>query len=207
MRPAVADALDWTKGGGLIPAVVQHAHSGSVLMLGYMNRDALDRTVEEGLVTFYSRSRQTLWRKGETSGNTLETIDVAADCDGDTLLVRAIPNGPTCHLGTTTCFDLQESGQIMSGFLGALEKVIRSRLAERPKNSYVADLALAGRSRRAQKVGEEAVELALATVGGDRGETIDEAADLLFHLLVLLAAEDIPLAQVVAALQARHQPA
>lgn len=207
MRPAVADQLNWNKGQGLLPAIVQHAHSGSVLMLGYMNRDALARTQEDGYVTFYSRSRQALWRKGETSGNTLETIDVAADCDGDTVLVRAIPNGPTCHLGTATCFDVRDTGQIMSGFLGALEKVVRTRLTEQPEGSYVAELARSGRARRAQKVGEEAVELVLAAVGGDRGETIDEAADLLFHMLVLLAAEDIPLAEVVAALQARHRPA
>jgi phosphoribosyl-ATP pyrophosphohydrolase/phosphoribosyl-AMP cyclohydrolase len=207
MRPAEPEQLDWGKGQGLLPAIVQHAHSGAVLMLGYMNREALERTVADGYVTFYSRSRQTLWRKGETSGNTLETIEVGADCDTDTLLVRAVPTGPVCHLGTATCFDVQETGQIMSGFLGALEKVIRTRLNNPPPGSYVADLAQAGRSRRAQKVGEEAVELALAAVAGDRGETIDEAADLLFHMLVLLAAEDIPLAEVVAALQARHRPA
>jgi phosphoribosyl-ATP pyrophosphohydrolase/phosphoribosyl-AMP cyclohydrolase len=207
MRPAVPEELDWKKGDGLLPAIVQHAHSGTVLMLGYMNPEALERTLEDGYVTFYSRSRQTLWRKGETSGNTLETIDVGVDCDADTLLVRAIPTGPTCHLGTATCFEVQETGQIMSGFLGALEKVIRSRLKNPPEGSYVADLARSGRSRRAQKVGEEAVELALAVVGGDRGETIDEAADLLFHMLVVLAAEDIPLADVIAALQARHRPA
>ena len=205
MRTADPDELDWSKGDGLLPAIVQHAHSGSVLMLGYMNREAYDQTVNSGYVTFYSRSRETLWQKGETSGHTLETIGVGMDCDRDTLLVRAIPNGPTCHLGTPTCFDTKASGQIMSGFLGALEQVIRSRLTDQPKGSYVADLARSGRSRRAQKVGEEAVELALASVSGDRGHTIDEAADLLFHLLVLLAAEDIALAEVVAALEARHQ--
>jgi phosphoribosyl-ATP pyrophosphohydrolase/phosphoribosyl-AMP cyclohydrolase len=204
MRAAIPDELDWEKGGGLLPAIVQHAHSGSVLMLGYMNRDAYERTVRNGYVTFYSRSRDTLWKKGETSGYTLETIDVAMDCDRDTLLVRAIPNGPTCHLGTATCFDPKPSGQIMSGFLGALEEVIRTRLVDQPDGSYVADLARSGRGRRAQKVGEEAVELALASVSGDRQETIDEAADLLFHVLVLLAAEDISLTEVVAALDSRH---
>ena len=205
MRPSDPAELDWSKGGGLLPAIVQHAHSGTVLMLGYMNREAYERTVSTGFVTFYSRSRETLWQKGETSGHTLETIDVGMDCDRDTLLVRAVPNGPTCHLGTATCFDRRESGQIMSGFLGALEQVIRSRLTEQPTGSYVADLARSGRSRRAQKVGEEAVELALASVAGDREHTIDEAADLLFHVLVLLSAEDIALAEVVAALEARHQ--
>jgi phosphoribosyl-ATP pyrophosphohydrolase/phosphoribosyl-AMP cyclohydrolase len=207
MRAAVADELDWTKGDGLLPAIVQHAHSGTVLMLGYMNREAFDKTVGDGYVTFFSRSRQTLWRKGETSGNLMETIDVAADCDRDTLLVRAVPNGPACHLGTATCFDRQESGHIMSGFLGALEQVIRSRLDAKPKGSYIADLAQSGRSRRAQKVGEEAVELALASVAGERAETVEEAADLLFHVLVLLAAEDIALTEVIAALEARHQKA
>ena len=127
------------------------------------------------------------------------------DCDRDTLLVRAVPNGPTCHLGTVTCFESKESGQIMSGFLGALEQVIRSRLTDQPTGSYIADLAQSGRDRRAQKVGEEAVELALASVSGDREHTIEEAADLLFHILVLLSAEDIALAEVVAALEARHQ--
>lgn len=205
MRLADPDELDWTKGGGLLPAIIQHAHSGSVLMLGYMNREAYERTVSTGYVTFYSRSRETLWQKGETSGNTLETIDVGMDCDRDTVLVRAVPNGPTCHLGTATCFDPQASGQIMSGFLGALEQVIRSRLTDQPTGSYVADLARSGRGRRAQKVGEEAVELALASVSGDREQTIEEAADLLFHVLVLLSAEDIALAEVVAALEARHQ--
>jgi phosphoribosyl-ATP pyrophosphohydrolase/phosphoribosyl-AMP cyclohydrolase len=205
MRLGNPEELDWSKGQGLLPAIIQHAHSGTVLMLGYMNREAYERTVDTGLVTFYSRSRETLWQKGETSGNTLETIDIGMDCDRDALLVRAVPNGPTCHLGTVTCFDRRESGQIMSGFLGALEQVIRSRLTEQPRGSYVADLARSGRSRRAQKVGEEAVELALASVAGDREHTIDEAADLLFHVLVLLAAEDITLAEVVAALEARHQ--
>jgi len=205
MRVAVGDELDWSKGEGLLPAIVQHAHSGTILMLGYMNREAFEKTVEDGYVTFFSRSRQTLWRKGETSGNLLETIDVGADCDKDTVLVRAIPNGPVCHLGTATCFDRRENGHIMSGFLGALEQVIRSRLEVQPKGSYIADLAQSGRARRAQKVGEEAVELALASVSGDRGETVEEAADLLFHVLVLLAAEDIPLTEVVAALEARHQ--
>lgn len=152
MRPLRPDELDWDKGDGLLPAVVQDAGDGAVLMVGYMNRESLERTLADGLVTFYSRSRETLWRKGETSGHVLRLVEVAPDCDGDTLLVRARPAGPTCHLGARTCFEGAEAS-MLPGFLGELEAVIEQRLSSPPEGSYVAKLVDSGRQRIAQKVG------------------------------------------------------
>ncbi len=203
MRPLDARALDWDKGDGLLPAVVQDAGDGAVLMLGYMNRESLARTLEDGLVTFYSRSRQTLWQKGETSGNVLEVVDVAPDCDGDTLLIRARPAGPTCHLGSRTCFD-GDDVSALPGFLGHLEDVIRQRLAAAPEGSYVARLVAGGRQRVAQKVGEEGVEFALAAAVGEREAAVEEGADLLFHLMVALQEQGLSLADVIATLETRH---
>ena len=197
-----ADDIDWDKGGGLVPAVVQDADDGRVLMLGYMNREALAATAERRKVTFFSRSRQALWQKGETSGNVLHLVDVTADCDGDTLLVRARPAGPVCHLGTPTCF--AEAGAGL-GFLGELEAIIDQRFAAGDETSYVAGLKRAGTRRMAQKVGEEGVEVALAATAGDGEETVDEAADLLFHVAVLLRAQGLSLADVVARLRDRHR--
>ena len=193
---------------GLVPAIVQDADSGSVLMLAYMNSAALAATIERGRVVFYSRSRRRLWEKGETSGNTLELVDIAADCDRDTLLVTARPRGPACHRGCRTCFgDELRSGAESLAFLGTLEQVIERRRLERPEGSYTAGLFAGGTRRMAQKVGEEGVEVALAALGTDDAELTGEAADLLFHLLVLLRSRNLPLAAVVQALASRHAPA
>jgi len=170
-----------------------------------MNREALERTLAEGRVVFYSRSRRCLWQKGETSGNVLELVEVSADCDRDTLRVKARPAGPTCHLGTRTCFEGDGEARQAPGFLGDLEQVIRDRLADAPEGSYVASLVARGRQRMAQKIGEEGVETALALTGGDREGVIDESADLLFHLMVALISEGLSLTQVIARLESRHR--
>ena len=205
MRALQPDELDWDKGGGLLPAVVQDAGDGAVLMVGYMNRESLERTLADELVTFYSRSRETLWRKGETSGHVLRLVEVAPDCDGDTLLVRARPAGPTCHLGSRTCFEGSEAS-VLPGFLGELEAVIEQRLSSPTEGSYVARLVASGRQRIAQKVGEEGVEFALSCVAEDREATVDEGADLLFHLMVALREQGLSLSDVIARLEARHRP-
>lgn len=196
-------SLDWSKGDGLLPAVIQDAADGVVLMLGYMNREALEDTLERGEVVFFSRSRRCLWRKGETSGNVLSVVDIRTDCDRDTLRVRARPAGPVCHLGTRTCFDDADPG--LPGFLGELEHVIQQRLEARPDGSYVASLAASGNQRLAQKVGEEGVETALAIAGEDPRAIVEESADLLFHLMVGLAARGLSLRAVVDLLATRHQ--
>ena len=198
-------SLDWAKTDGLIPAIVQDVVDGTVLMLGYMNREALERTLTEGQVVFYSRSRQRLWQKGETSGNVLELVDISADCDADTLRILARPAGPTCHLGTRTCFAGDSERRIAPGFLGRLEAVIHGRLEAGTEGSYVAELAARGRQRIAQKIGEEGVETALALSVGDPDALLDESADLLFHLLVALASEGLSLSDVIATLESRHR--
>jgi len=202
MKSIDMDRLDWDKGGGLIPAVVQDARTLQVLMLGYMNREAFARTRESGRVTFFSRTRNRLWQKGETSGNTLSVVDMTADCDGDTLLVRAHPAGPACHLGTTSCFGAEDAPGV--GWLARLEGIIAQRAAAPPEESYTARLLAEGIGRIAQKVGEEAVETALAGVGADTQELKGEAADLLYHLLVLLHARGLSLADVARTLAERH---
>lgn len=194
--------LDWDKGKGLLPAVVQHARSGAVLMLGYMNRAALEETRRSGRVTFWSRSRQRLWTKGESSGHVLRLVGVRADCDRDTLLVQAEPEGPTCHLGTATCFGA-DSGLPLA-FLAELDALVARRERERPPGSYTTRLFEGGLRRMAQKVGEEGVETALAAVAQDERALLDEGADLLFHLLVLLRARGLGLGDVVQVLAARH---
>jgi phosphoribosyl-ATP pyrophosphohydrolase/phosphoribosyl-AMP cyclohydrolase len=196
--------LDWDKVDGLVPAIVQHARDGRVLMLGYMNREALGKSLETRQVTFYSRSRQCLWTKGETSGNVLRLEQWWADCDRDALLIQAIPDGPTCHLGTSTCFgELDAAG---GGFLDQLSAVVEQRAdAGEANSSYTARLLAAGVERCAQKVGEEGVEVALAAVGGDPRKLTSEAADLLYHLLVCLRAADSDLATVIDELKARHR--
>ena len=199
-------ALAWDKGDGLLPAIVQDAASGAVLMLAYMNAEALRETLSRGRAVFFSRSRQSLWEKGETSGNTLEVVDVVADCDADTLLVRARPRGPTCHRNTTTCFgDGTPPAATGIGFLTQLEQVIAARIADSPKDSYTAKLYASGIKRMAQKVGEEGVETALAAQSGDDAELVSEAADLIFHLALLLRARGRSLEDVVAQLAARHR--
>ncbi len=198
--------LDWDKGNGLLPAIVQDAGSGAVLMLGYMNPEALAATQTTGRVTFWSRSKARLWMKGETSGHFLELKHIAADCDGDTLLILAHPVGPACHAGTATCWGESppQSGSEKTAFLGTLEGVIAQRAAARTPGSYTAKLLGEGTRRIAQKVGEEGLELALAGVAQSDAEIIGEAADLLYHMLLLLHVKGLSLPQVVAELEARH---
>jgi phosphoribosyl-ATP pyrophosphohydrolase/phosphoribosyl-AMP cyclohydrolase len=197
-------ALDWAKTDGLIPAIVQDAFDGRVLMQAYMNPEALAHTLDNGAVTFWSRSREKLWTKGETSGNGLRLVAVHADCDSDCLLVLADPAGPTCHRETDTCFDSSQPVRPQLAFIGALERLVAQRDAERPDGSYTTALFEAGVKRIAQKVGEEGLETALAAVAGDREELTNEAADLLYHLLVLLRASGLSLADVVHTLESRH---
>lgn len=195
-------ALDFDKTGGLLPAIVQHAHSGAVLMLAYMNREALRETLTRRRVVFFSRSRQCLWEKGETSGHTLSLVDVRADCDRDTLLIAVVPAGPVCHTGTATCFGNDTSAGV--AFLGALESIIAQRIAERPEGSYTARLFASGAKRIAQKVGEEGLEVALAAVAETDDKLLSESADLIYHLLLLLKSRGLDLERVAAALAARH---
>jgi phosphoribosyl-AMP cyclohydrolase / phosphoribosyl-ATP pyrophosphohydrolase len=198
--------LDWSKGDGLMPAVVQDARSGQVLMLGYMNREALRATLVERRVTFFSRARNRLWTKGETSGNALQVVEVLVDCDQDTLLVLANPDGPTCHTGTRSCFgDSSESEATRLSFLSQLEAVIAQRMSERPEGSYTARLWAEGPTRIAQKVGEEGVEVALAAVTQADERLVSEAADLLYHLALLLKTRNLSFATVVRELQQRHR--
>lgn len=210
-RPLTAadlDALAWDKGSpagaGLLPAIVQDADRGVVLMLAYMNREALAETFRRSRVVFYSRSRRALWEKGETSGNTLQLVSVEADCDLDTLLVRARPAGPACHRNTPTCFGAGELPPLDATFLHHLERVIEQRIADRPEQSYTARLFARGRQRMAQKVGEEGVEVALAAMAGGDTELVGESADLLFHLLVLLRSRGLSLNHVLGELASRH---
>jgi phosphoribosyl-ATP pyrophosphohydrolase/phosphoribosyl-AMP cyclohydrolase len=205
LTPAQIDALDWSKAGGLLPAIVQHARTGQVLMLGFMNAEALHATIELKRVTFFSRSKQRLWTKGETSGNFLHLVAAAADCDRDSLLITAIPDGPTCHTGTDSCFgDAIGASGARYAFLSQLESVIAQRISARPEASYTARLWAEGTGRLAQKVGEEGVEVALAAVTQTPAELRGEAADLVFHLALLLKARDLSLADVVAELERRH---
>jgi phosphoribosyl-ATP pyrophosphohydrolase/phosphoribosyl-AMP cyclohydrolase len=205
MRIEDIGGLDWDKGDGLLPAVVQDAGTGRVLMVGYMNRDALRQTLGTGRVTFYSRSRTALWTKGETSGNFLELVEASTDCDRDTLLVLARPAGPVCHEGTPTCFPrASDTATGRLWFLQRLEEVIAERVAGRPEGSYTARLFAQGAARMAQKVGEEGVELALASVGTDDAKVVGEAADLLYHVMILLRHRGLTLADVAAELELRH---
>lgn len=197
-RPAL-DALDWSKGDGLLPAIVQDADSLQVLMLGYVDAAALQVTLDSGHMTFYSRSKQRLWTKGEQSGNVLSVQSIAIDCDADTLLVRARPAGPTCHTGAESCFP-----QAPKDFIGQLDQLVATRDAQRPAGSYTTSLFDGGIRRIAQKVGEEGVETALAAVAQGDEELLGEAADLVFHLLVLLRARGLSLQDVRALLAARH---
>jgi phosphoribosyl-ATP pyrophosphohydrolase/phosphoribosyl-AMP cyclohydrolase len=197
--------IDFDKGGGLVPAIVQHFATGEVLMLGYMNAEALAATRASGFVTFWSRSKQRLWKKGETSGHVLAVKAIHADCDRDTLLIGADPQGPTCHLGTSSCFG--EDAKSPLALLAELDALVAHRNAERPAGSYTTNLFEAGIRRIAQKVGEEGVETALASVAQDDAALKGEAADLVYHLLVLLRARGLSLADVVEVLSQRHAPA
>jgi phosphoribosyl-ATP pyrophosphohydrolase/phosphoribosyl-AMP cyclohydrolase len=200
------NTLDWTKSDGLIPAIVQDASDGRVLMLGYMNRDALSLTLELRRVTFFSRTKNRLWTKGETSSHFLDLVSVSVDCDRDTLLIMAHPNGPTCHTGTDSCFgDEVKSDASAFAFLSKLETVIDRRLTDKPEGSYTAKLWSQGPARMAQKVGEEGVEVALAAVTQSDEKLIGEAADLVFHLSLLLKSRNLSLQSVVDELAKRHR--
>jgi phosphoribosyl-ATP pyrophosphohydrolase/phosphoribosyl-AMP cyclohydrolase len=198
------DNLAWKKMNGLIPAIVQDAFDGRMLMQGYMNKDALKVTLESGQVTFWSRSREMLWTKGETSGHILDLVDIHPDCDSDTLLIRARQEGPTCHLGLDTCFDTEDKVIPELAFLADLERVIAQRDEDRPKGSYTTELLEAGVKRIAQKVGEEGVETALAAAAGGDEEVLNESADLIYHLLVLLRSRKLELGSLVEVLKIRH---
>ncbi|NDK37595.1 bifunctional phosphoribosyl-AMP cyclohydrolase/phosphoribosyl-ATP diphosphatase HisIE [Pseudoxanthomonas gei] len=193
------DSLDWVKGNGLLPVVVQDAGNLRVLMLGYMNAEALAATRSSGFVTFYSRSKQRLWKKGESSGHVLEVVSIQADCDNDTLLVLARPHGPTCHLQRASCFP-----DAPANFLADLDALVAQRERERPPGSYTTTLFEDGIRRIAQKVGEEGVETALAGVVQDDAALLGESADLVFHLLVLLRARGLSLGEMTQVLQQRH---
>jgi phosphoribosyl-ATP pyrophosphohydrolase/phosphoribosyl-AMP cyclohydrolase len=201
--PFDPETLDWDKVDGLMPAVVQDVLTAEVLMLGYMNREALEITSSTGRVTFFSRTQQALWTKGETSGNFLETLRIVADCDADTLLVMARPAGPVCHVGTQTCFG-EFAGPDLA-FLGRLDRLVEARESERPTASYTTRLFEEGSRRIAQKVGEEGVETALAGAAGDRAELAEESADLIYHLMVLLRSRGMSMADVAVLLASRHQ--
>ena len=208
--PFAATVLRFDPITGLAPVIVQDADTGQVLMLGYVNEEAWAQTQREGRVTFFSRSKNCLWTKGESSGNFLTVVSLHIDCDADTVLIRALPIGPTCHRGTVSCFE--QPGQVNApaapiGFLAALERLIieRQQFPERAPSSYTVLLFKKGIGKIAQKVGEEAVETVIDAVAGHRATLPGEAADLLFHLLVLLVATEVPLAEVLAVLAERHQ--
>ncbi len=201
MIPVDATALAWNKGDGLVPAVVQHTDTAEVLMVAWMNQEALRLTQSEGFATFYSRSRKALWRKGETSGNVIRVTDIFSDCDSDTLLVRGRPVGPVCHTGTASCFAAPAPDL---GFLATLEHIIDARIAEAPESSYTAKTYARGLSRMAQKVGEEGLEVALAAVQKDHGALVTEGADLVFHLLLLLRSQELSIRDIAVELKARH---
>ena len=204
---SVLETLDFAKGNGFIPAVVQHAENGTVLMVGYMNREALRATLTRRRVVFFSRTKVRLWEKGESSGHCLDLEEIYTDCDRDTLLVRARPRGPVCHLGTESCFGDPHAPALAThplAFMATLEEIVGNRITTKPEGSYTAALFLAGRARIAQKLGEESLEVALAAVGGSDEEVVGEAADLVYHLLVLLKARGLKLEQVSKVLEGRH---
>ncbi|NOX90448.1 MAG: bifunctional phosphoribosyl-AMP cyclohydrolase/phosphoribosyl-ATP diphosphatase HisIE [Calditrichaeota bacterium] len=194
--------LDFEKNNGLIPAIIQDAFTGRVLMLGFMNEEALQKTKKTGLVTFFSRSRQTLWTKGETSGNYLKVVDILVDCDQDTLLIKAHPQGPVCHTGKDTCFAEQNRGSLQ--FLEYLEEIIEDRKKNPQSDSYTSKLFVKGINKIAQKVGEEATEVVIDAVDGNNERLLEESADLIYHLLVLLKARGFGLRDVVKILEERH---
>ncbi len=193
--------LAWEKMNGLIPAVVQDVGSNSVLMLAYMNKEALMQTFDTGIVTFYSRSKQRLWTKGETSGNILRLIEITPDCDGDSLLISAEPQGPTCHTGNQSCFNKIALSEM--NFIKNLQLTLKQRNQSRPENSYTSSLFNVGINRIAQKVGEEGVEVALAAVTQSNEILCDEIADLFFHILVLLTARQLVFSDVITVLMRR----
>lgn len=194
------DALDWNKQDGLLPAIIQDANSQQVLMLGYMNHEALAATQKDGQVTFYSRSKRRLWKKGESTGNVLSVVCIEADCDNDTLLIQAIPAGPTCHLNRASCFEAAPEN-----FVGKLDALLERRQQLMPEGSYTTKLFQSGVRRIAQKVGEEGVETALAAVAQDEKDLLNEASDLVYHLMVLLRSRGLDWNAVQENLKQRHQ--
>ncbi len=210
MDKKLVEKIDWEKIDGLVPAIIQDVNTNQVLMLGFMNKAALLKTLEFQKVVFYSRTKKRLWMKGESSGNILNVVTMSLDCDNDTLLVKAHPKGPTCHLGKTSCFDKVDNsnGAITGDFnvLTHLQATIQSRFDKRPKDSYITSLIESGVARMAQKVGEEGVEVAIAAMKKDsdaKTELTEESADLLFHLMILLKAQDLSLDDVLSVLQKR----
>ena len=199
---SLSDHMDFEKLGGIVPAVIQDAATGRVLMLGFMNPEALKKTESEGRVTFFSRTRQRLWTKGEESGHFLNVVEILEDCDRDTLLIKARPEGPVCHTGSDTCFD-EENSKGME-FLEVLQKLIRDRKEKMPANSYTTTLFQAGINKIAQKVGEEAVELIIESKDPNDELFLNEAADLVYHLMVLLSARDYGIEDVAGILEQRH---
>lgn len=197
------NSLDWQKMNGLLPAVIQNAENGKVLMLGYMNQEALIATVTSGQLTLFSRSRQRLWRKGESSGNSMAIQSISADCDNDSLLIHVLPKGSCCHLGYSSCYQPPLTTSL--GFLDGLIEVINERAEANDSDSYTANLLRDGVSRCAQKVGEEAVETVIAAMNADREELINESADLIFHLLVLLKSCELSFYEVLQCLQERDR--
>lgn len=192
--------LDWQKMNGLIPAIVQHADTGQVLMLGYMNEEALEKTKESNKVTFYSRSKQKLWSKGESSGNYLNLKSISTDCDQDAILVEALPEGPTCHTGTFSCFGEKKD----FGFLNQLDQIIEDRKNSEEQDSYTKTLFNKGVGKISQKVGEEAIETIVASLNEPKDRVVNESADLIFHLMVLLRAQNLKLDDVIECLKKRH---
>jgi phosphoribosyl-ATP pyrophosphohydrolase/phosphoribosyl-AMP cyclohydrolase len=205
----MTDQIDFAKMNGLVPAVVQHSDDGTVLMVGFMNKEALDRTVKERQVVFWSRSKQRLWKKGETSGNFLDVVSIDRDCDNDALLITASPRGPVCHTGSPSCFAQKETAGKYS-VLTSLIETIKQRKKDLPEDSYTTKLFTRGPAFIGQKVGEEAVELAIAAQYNEKQRCIEEAADLIYHLLVLLREKGIEFSEVTGELEARvnapHHP-
>jgi phosphoribosyl-ATP pyrophosphohydrolase/phosphoribosyl-AMP cyclohydrolase len=193
--------LDFDKTDGLVPAIVQHANTMQVLMLGYMNKEAVDKTIAEGKVTFFSRTKNRLWTKGEESGNYLLVDEILQDCDNDTLLIKAFPQGPTCHTGSTTCFNEETP----KGFLYKLENIIEQRIADNDESSYTAKLFARGVNKVAQKVGEEAVELVIESKDNNLDLFKNEAADLLYHFIILLKTKNQKLEDIEEILKGRHK--
>ena len=199
-----ATRIDWEKVDGLVPAIIQDFSSSQVLMMGYMNKDALSKTLETKKVTFFSRTKNRLWTKGEESGNSLNLVNISLDCDNDTLLIKVKPVGPTCHTGTTTCWDSDKTEESQLVWLHQLEQLLAERKNADPDSSYTASLYARGTKRISQKVGEEGVEVALAATSGDKAELVCESADLMYHLFVQLQDQGLSFDDVINKLKERH---
>lgn len=195
-------ALDFDKMGGLIPAIIQDARTKNVLMLGFMNKEAYEKTLEINKVTFFSRTKNRLWTKGEESGHFLDVVSIESDCDNDTLLIKAIPNGPVCHTGSATCFN--DNNEFGIEFLSHLQDFIEKRYQEMPEGSYTTSLFNSGVNRMAQKVGEEAIETVIEATNGTAGRMMYEAADMLYHLMVLFTSKGRRIEELAEALYRRH---